>query len=132
MKAIATKNTFFLLSSSSERFKDRAHIYVVNGDEDEEVEPDDEDESSSLADDLLKFSEKHEFEVNIFFIVLISISFVLTLFLRCFSQPLVRNYISYLLSLFPLKAYFLSFPHNHSFRIFVVGSVLHISLSSSL
>ncbi len=56
-----------LSSSSSERFKDRARVYVVNGDDVDDVADDDgEEEDSSAADEILKFSEKHEFEVNTF------------------------------------------------------------------
>jgi hypothetical protein len=56
-------------SSSSERFKDRARVYVVNGDDVDDVGDDDdgEEEDSSAADEILKFSEKHEFEVNTYF-----------------------------------------------------------------
>ena len=60
---LQSQNIF--VRSSSERFKDRARVYVVNGDgDDDDDDHEGEDEDSSAADDLLKFSEKHEFEVN--------------------------------------------------------------------
>ena len=60
---LQSQNIF--VRSSSERFKDRARVYVVNGDgDDDDDDHEGEDEDSSAADDLLKFSEKHEFEVS--------------------------------------------------------------------
>jgi hypothetical protein len=46
------------VSYSSGEAKNRGRVYVVNGDEEHDGD------DSSAADDVLKFSEKHEFEVR--------------------------------------------------------------------
>ena len=58
---------FLCFRSSPDRVKDRARVYIVNtGNGSDENE---EEDNSSIADDILKFSEKHEFEVMTFGII---------------------------------------------------------------
>ena len=58
---------FLCFRSSPDRVKDRARVYIVNtGNGSDENE---EEDNSSLVDDILKFSEKHEFEVMTFGII---------------------------------------------------------------
>ena len=58
---------FLCFRSSPDRVKDRARVYIVNtGNGSDENE---EEDNSSIADDILKFSEKHEFEVMTFVII---------------------------------------------------------------
>ena len=59
-----TNRCFLCFRSSPDRVKDRARVYIVNtGNGSDENE---EEDNSSLVDDILKFSEKHEFEVTTF------------------------------------------------------------------